>query len=180
MFSTKKNKNRGGLGKRRGGLIVPMIVKQAGVCLLWSRVVLSLFFTLGGLGFSLSEIGISMAIIGVLLVPLTLLLFPMVCIPTYHKTNHVTVFHAWDNSPHPPVTLAKLMRLGIGRNASCTVGDFAYNLGLPFFIQGDVVHWLFMHVHANVTVDCGENLSLKYNGKLFTCERTIDLLTLCC
>ena len=38
----------------------------------------------------------------------------------------------------------QLMRPGIGHNMSCTVNDFAYLLGLPFF-QRDVVHWLFIH-----------------------------------
>ena len=42
------------------------------------------------------------------------------------------------------------MRPGVGQNMSCAVGDFAYRLDqldlldLPFCIQGDVVHWLFL------------------------------------
>ena len=40
------------------------------------------------------------------------------------KTSHLATFCAWDNSPHLPVTLAHLMRPGIGWNPSCAAGDF--------------------------------------------------------
>ena len=33
-------------------------------------------------------------------------------------------FYAWDSSPHLRVIPAQMTKLGIGRNASCTVGDF--------------------------------------------------------
>ena len=43
-----------------------------------------------------------------------------------NKASHLTAFYAWYySSPHLPVTPAQLMRPGIGRNASCAVGDFA-------------------------------------------------------
>ena len=51
------------------------------------------------------------------------------------KFSYPTTFCAWDSSPHLPVTPVQLMRPGIGWNASCTLGDFTWHLGL-FFIQG--------------------------------------------
>ena len=48
----------------------------------------------------------------------------------FGKASHLTAFCAWDiySSLHLLVTPALLMRPGVGRNASCTVGDFALNL----------------------------------------------------
>ena len=42
-----------------------------------------------------------------------------------NKASHLTAFYALYSSLHLPVTPAQLMRPGIGRNASCAVGDFA-------------------------------------------------------
>ena len=41
-----------------------------------------------------------------------------------NKASHLTAFYALYSSLHLPVTPAQLMRPGIGRNASCAVGDF--------------------------------------------------------
>ena len=41
-----------------------------------------------------------------------------------NKASDLTAFYARYSSPHLPVTPAQLMRPGIGRNASCAVGDF--------------------------------------------------------
>ena len=46
---------------------------------------------------------------------------------------------------------------GIGRNASCAVGDFAQHLGL--FYKGDVVLWLFMHTHSHTLMHTVISLS---------------------
>ena len=42
-----------------------------------------------------------------------------------NKASHLTAFYTLYSSLHLPVTPAQLMRPGIGRNASCAVGDFA-------------------------------------------------------
>ena len=42
-----------------------------------------------------------------------------------NKASHLTAFYALYSSLHLPVTPAQLMTPGIGRNASCAVGDFA-------------------------------------------------------
>ena len=39
------------------------------------------------------------------------------------KASHLIVFCPWDSSPYLPVTPAQVIRPGIGRNASCTVGN---------------------------------------------------------
>ena len=41
-----------------------------------------------------------------------------------NKASHLTEFYALYGSLHLPVTPVQLMRPGIGRNASCAVGDF--------------------------------------------------------
>ena len=46
------------------------------------------------------------------------------------NTCRLTAFCIQDSSPHLPVTPAQLMRSGIGRNASCAVGDFVSHLGI--------------------------------------------------
>ena len=51
-----------------------------------------------------------------------------------HRHSKVPTFlHESCSSLHLPVTLAQLMRPGIGWNVSCTVGDSALRLDLPFF-----------------------------------------------
>ena len=61
------------------------------------------------------------------------------------KASHLTVFCTWDSIPHLLITPVQLTRPGIGQNASYAVIDFVQHLSLPFF-EGNVLHWLFMHV----------------------------------
>ena len=75
-----------------------------------------------------------------------------------HEYFTAWLFYKWSNavnmlvscillhvhsSPHLPITPVQLMRLGIGRNASCKVGEFA-SRSFFFIFRGDVVYWLFI------------------------------------
>ena len=62
------------------------------------------------------------------------------------KASHLTAFCVWDSSPNLPVTPVQLMKPGIGRNASCPVGDCTWHLG-QFFLGKYMVRWMFMLIY---------------------------------
>ena len=65
-----------------------------------------------------------------------------------HRKGQPLHFVHENSSPHLPVTLAQLMRPGIGLNVSYAVGDFTQHLGL--FLYPGTCDSLIIHAYFNL------------------------------